>query len=39
MSQFFASGGQSIGISASAAVLPMIIQDRFPLGWAGWISL
>ena len=33
MSQFFASGGQSIGISASASVLPMNIQDWFPLGW------
>ena len=39
MSQFFASGGQSIGVSASASVLPMNIQDRFPLGWTGWISL
>ena len=39
MSQFFASGGQSIGASASASVLPMNIQDRFPLGWTGWISL
>ena len=37
-SQFFASGGQSIGISASTSVLPMTIQDRFPLGWTGWIS-
>ena len=37
MSQFFASGGQSIG--ASASVLPMSIQDRFPLGWTGLISL
>ena len=37
MSQFFASGGQSIRISAS--VLPMSIQDWFPLGWTGWISL
>ena len=36
MSQFFASGGQSIGISASASVLPMNIQDWFPLGWTGW---
>ena len=35
----FASGGQSIGVSASASVLPMNIQDRFPLGWTGWISL
>ena len=39
MTQFFASGGQSIGFSASASVLPMNIQDRFPLGWTGWISL
>ena len=39
MSQFFASGGQSIGVSASASILPMIIQDWFPLGWTGWISL
>ena len=39
MSQFFASGGQSIGVSASALVLPMNIQDWFPLGWTGWISL
>ena len=39
MSQFFASGGQSIGVSASASVLPMNIQDLFPLGWTGWISL
>ena len=39
MSQFFASGGQSIGISASASVLPMNIQDWFPLGWTGWIFL
>ena len=38
MSQFFASGGQSIGVSASS-VLPMNIQDRFSLGWTGWISL
>ena len=37
--QFFPSSGQSIGVSASASVLPMIIQDRFPLGWTGWISL
>ena len=35
VSQFFASGGQSIGVSASASVLPMNIQDWFPLGWAG----
>ena len=39
MSQFFASGGQSIGISASASVLPMNIQDWFPLEWTGWIFL
>ena len=39
MSQFFASGGQSIGVSASASVLPMNIQDWFPLGWTGWIPL
>ena len=39
MSQFFKSGGQSIGVSASASVLPMNIQDSFPLGWTGWISL
>ena len=37
--QFFVSGGQSIGISASASILPMNIQDWFPLGWTGWISL
>ena len=37
MSQFFTSGGQSIGVSASTSVLP--IQDWFPLGWTGWISL
>ena len=39
MSQFFASGGQSIAVSTSTSVLPMSIQDRFPLGWTGWISL
>ena len=39
MSYFFASGGQSIGVSASASVLPKNIQDWFPLGWTGWISL
>ena len=39
MSQFFATGGQSIGASASASVLPVNIQDWFPLGWTGWISL
>ena len=39
MSQFFSSGGQRIGVSASASVLPMNIQDWFPLGWTGCISL
>ena len=39
MSQFFASGGQSIGVSASTAVLAMNTQDWSPLGWTGWISL
>ena len=39
MSQFFTSGGQSIGVSASASVLPMNIQGWSPLGWTGWISL
>ena len=39
MSQFFASGGQIIGAWASASVFPMNIQDWFPLGWTGWISL
>ena len=39
LSQFFASGGQSIRVSASASVLPMTIQDWSPLGWTGWISL
>ena len=39
MSQFFASGDQSIGVSASISVLPMNIQDWFPLRWIGWISL
>ena len=39
MSRLFASGGQSIGASASALVLPMNIQDWFCLGWTGWISL
>jgi len=39
MSKFFASGGKSIGVSASAAVLPMNIQDWFPWGLTGWISL
>ena len=36
---FFTSDGQSIGVSASTLVLPMNIQDWFPLGWTGWISL
>ena len=39
MSQFFALGGQSIGVSASASFLPMNIQDWFPLELTGWISL
>jgi len=39
MSQFFASGGQSTGVSASALVLPMNIQDWFPLGLTSWICL
>ena len=39
MSQLFAWGGQSIGVSASASVLPKNTQDWSPLGWAGWISL
>ena len=39
MSQLFTSGGQSIGVSASASVLPMNIQDWSPLGWTAWISL
>ena len=39
MSQFFTSGGQSIGVSVLASVLPMNIQGWFPLGWTGWISL
>ena len=38
-SQFFASGGQSIRVSATASFLPMSIQDWFPLGWIGWIPL
>ena len=38
MSQLFASGGQSITVSASASVLPINIQDWFPLGWTDWIS-
>ena len=39
MSQLFVSDGQSIGVSASASVLPMNTQDWSPLGWTGWISL
>ena len=39
MSQFFGSGGQSIGVSAPTSVLPMNTQDWSPLGWTGWISL
>ena len=39
MSQFFASGGQIIGVSASASGLPINIQNWFPLGWTGWIFL
>ena len=39
LSQLFASGGQSIGVSASTPVLPMNIQNWFLLGWTGWISL
>ena len=38
MNQFFTSGGQSIGVSASTSVLPMNTQDWSPLGWTGWIS-
>ena len=37
--RFFTSGGQSIGVSVSVSVLPMNIQDWFPLGWTGWLSL
>ena len=39
MSQLFASGGQSIGVSTSTSVLPIKTQDWSPLGWTGWISL
>ena len=39
MSQLFATGGQSIGVSASTSILPMNTQDWFPLGWMGWMSL
>ena len=39
LSQFSPSGGQTIGVSASASVLPVNIQDWFPWGWTGWVSL
>ena len=39
MSQFFASGGQSIAVLASTSVLPMNTQDWSPLGWTGWLDL
>ena len=39
MNQLFASGSQSIGVSASTSVLPINTQDWFPLEWTGWISL
>ena len=39
MSQFFASGGQSIGLSTSASVLPMNIQGSFPLGWLDLLAV
>ena len=39
MSQFFTLCGQNIEVSASTSVLPINIQDWFPLGWTGWISL
>ena len=39
MSQFFTSGGQSIGVSASISVLPMNTQDWYPFRWTGWFSL
>ena len=39
MSQLFTSGVQNVGVSGLASVLPMNIQDWFPLGWTGWISL
>ena len=39
MSQLFASGGRNTGVSALTSVLSMNTQDRFPLGWTGWISL
>ena len=39
VSEFFTSSGQNIGVSASASVLPMNIQEWFPLQWTGWLSL
>ena len=39
VSQLFTSGGQSIGVSTSASILPVNIQDWFPLGWTGWFSV
>ena len=39
MSKFLAPGGRSIGVSVSASILPMSIQDWFPLGWTSWMSL
>ena len=39
MSQLFAAGGQTLGVSASTSILPMNTQDWSPLGWTGWISL
>ena len=39
MNHFFATGGQSCGVSASTSVLPMKTEDWFPLGWTGWMSL
>ena len=39
ISQLFASGDKITGVSVSTSVLPMYIQDWFPLGWTGWISL
>ena len=39
LSPFFSSGGQSIGVSALASVLPMNTQEWSPLGWSGWTSL
>ena len=39
VSQLFTSGGQSIGVSASASILPVHIHDWFPIGLTGWISL